>query len=156
MNRKAREAEILWRAREIAMTGREISRHSIEAKLRFEMGEPLALEILADQQFGAELDRICAEATMLRAKRREAARAEADATRRTAEAREPKRRRPNVEQKRALKAGALHRFVQQYARKAQKSGEPNDRRYDREVEQTVKRMKPELLDRLLRSDDEQD
>jgi len=156
VNRKAREAQILRRAREIATAGREISRHSIEAKLRFEMDEPLALEILNDQQFKAELDRVCIEARMLRAKKREATRADAGAISRTPEIPRPKRRRLNAEQKRALKAGALQVFVRQYARKAQKNTEPNDRCYDRNIGKAIKRMKPEVLDRLLRSDDEQD
>ncbi len=65
-----------------------------------------------------------------------------------------KRRRLNVEQKRALKAARLKVFVQQYERKAQKRIEPNDRHYEREIEETVKRMKPDELDRLLRDDEE--
>jgi hypothetical protein len=35
-----------------------------------------------------------------------------------------------------------------------RSTEPNDRRYDWEVEQAVKRMDPVTLDRLLRDDEE--
>jgi len=65
-----------------------------------------------------------------------------------------KRRRLKVEQKRALKAARLKVFVQQYERKAQKRIEPNDRHYEREIEETVKRMKPDELDRLLRDDEE--
>ena len=68
--------------------------------------------------------------------------------------RQQERRRPNVDQKRALKSAGLRVFTQQYARKAQKRTEPNDRRYDREIEQTVKRMDPAALDRLLRDDEE--
>ncbi len=41
-------------------------------------------------------------------------------------------------------------FLRQYARKAPKSGEPNDRGYSRAVEESVKRMRPEELDRLMR------
>jgi hypothetical protein len=52
------------------------------------------------------------------------------------------------------KAEALALFSRQYARKAQKKKEPNDRRYDRRVEQRAKRMKPEQLDALLRQGDE--
>jgi len=65
----------------------------------------------------------------------------------------PKRRHPNAAEKRALQAGATHRFVRQYGRKAQKGKEPNDRKYDRKVELTLKRMKPEQLDELLRDDE---
>lgn len=67
----------------------------------------------------------------------------------------PKRKRLNAAQKRALKAASVQLFAKQYARKAQKNVEPNDRRYEREVEQAVKRMKPDELDRLLREDGEE-
>jgi hypothetical protein len=40
-------------------------------------------------------------------------------------------------------------FVQQYARKAQKGQEPNDRKYDRGIEEIVRKLKPEELDVLL-------
>jgi hypothetical protein len=40
------------------------------------------------------------------------------------------RKRLNATEKRALAAGALRRFIDQYGRKAQKGVEPNDRRYD--------------------------
>ncbi len=66
----------------------------------------------------------------------------------------PKRPRLNADQKRALKTARLQVFVQQYGRKAQKGIEPNDRRYVREVENVVKRMKPADLDRLLREDED--
>ncbi len=64
------------------------------------------------------------------------------------------RRRPNADQKWALKAAGLHVFARQYGRKAQKRAEPNDRRYDREIESAIKRMDPATLDRLLRDDEE--
>jgi hypothetical protein len=64
------------------------------------------------------------------------------------------KRRPNASQKRALKSATLKTFVQQYARKAQRGAEPNDRRYDREVERAIKQLKPEELDRLLRDDED--
>jgi hypothetical protein len=69
------------------------------------------------------------------------------------ESERPKRPRLNADQKRALKAAKLRLFMQQYGRKAN-SNDPNDRRYDREVEMVVKRMKPDELDRLLRNDEE--
>ena len=65
----------------------------------------------------------------------------------------PARKQLNATERRALTAGALRRFVDQYGRKAQKGIEPNDRAYDRKVEKTVKRMKPEHLDELLRDDE---
>jgi len=66
----------------------------------------------------------------------------------------PKRRRPNADQKRALKAATVSVFVQRYGRKAQRGVEPNDRRYSREVEKALKQLKPEDLDLLLRDDEE--
>jgi hypothetical protein len=39
-------------------------------------------------------------------------------------------------------------FLQQYARTAPRGKEPNDRRYDSRVAATVKRLRPEELDRL--------
>jgi hypothetical protein len=65
------------------------------------------------------------------------------------------RRRLNADEKRALKAETVRRFVTQYARKAQKGVEPNDRRYARDVEKGVKRMNPEALDSLLRDGEEE-
>jgi hypothetical protein len=64
------------------------------------------------------------------------------------------RRRPNLDEKRALKAGSVRTFVQQYERKAHRGYDPNDRRYSRDTEKSVKRMKPDELDRLLRDDEE--
>ena len=68
--------------------------------------------------------------------------------------RRQKRRRPNADQTRALKAAGLRVFMQQYGRKAQKRTEPNDRRHDTDIERIVKRMDPATLDRLLREDEE--
>ncbi len=51
-------------------------------------------------------------------------------------------------------AGAVSKFVQQYARKAYPNHDPNDRTYDRNLEQKIRRMKPEVLDALLRQGDE--
>ena len=67
---------------------------------------------------------------------------------------QPKRRRLNTDQRRALQSAELQVFVQKYGRKAQKGAEPNDRKYDRKVEQAVKQMKPDQLDRLLRDDED--
>jgi len=65
-----------------------------------------------------------------------------------------KRKHLNAEEKHALKAANLQRFVQEYGRKAQKGIEPNDRRYEREIEKVVTRMKPDELDKLLRDGEE--
>ena len=64
------------------------------------------------------------------------------------------RRHLNAVEKRALKAAQIKRFVLQYGRTAQPGIEPNDRRYDRDIEQMVRRMSPEELDRLMREDEE--
>jgi len=65
----------------------------------------------------------------------------------------PKRRHLNAEERRALKTAHLQSFVTQYGRKAQKGVEPNDRRYRRETESAVKRMKAVELDEILREDE---
>lgn len=46
----------------------------------------------------------------------------------------------------------LFEFLRQYSRKAPKRGEPNDRGYDRRLEERIKRMDPEELDKLLNGD----
>ena len=66
----------------------------------------------------------------------------------------PLRRHLNADEKRALKAETVRRFVNEYGRKAQKGIEPNDRRYSRDVEKGAKRMKAEQLDALLRDGEE--
>ncbi|HEX3808851.1 MAG TPA: hypothetical protein VHW02_04035 [Rhizomicrobium sp.] len=53
-----------------------------------------------------------------------------------------------------MKAADIKRFVRQYGRKAQRGIEPNDRRFGREIEEMVKRMSPEELDRIMREDEE--
>lgn len=51
-------------------------------------------------------------------------------------------------------ADALGRFVQQYARKA-RPHEPNDRQYDRKLEEKMKRLPPPELSSLLTGDAEE-
>jgi uncharacterized protein (TIGR02996 family) len=60
---------------------------------------------------------------------------------------------PTRQPQRSRREAEIGIFLQQYARKAPKRGEPNDRHYSREVEKLVKRMKPEELDRLMRGED---
>ncbi len=60
----------------------------------------------------------------------------------------------NKDGKQQRLAGALEKFIQQYARKAHPRFDPNDRGYDRKIEQKVQRMKPEVLDKLLRLGDD--
>jgi hypothetical protein len=49
--------------------------------------------------------------------------------------------------------GQIGAFIQQYKRKAYPTIDPNDRRYDREIEALVKRMNPEELDELMNGGD---
>ncbi|VWD55414.1 hypothetical protein BLA39750_06645 [Burkholderia lata] len=50
-------------------------------------------------------------------------------------------------------AGALGVFVKRYRRNAQKHHAPNDRRYDRDVERTMRRLSPAGRSDLLADDD---
>ena len=49
----------------------------------------------------------------------------------------------------------LGHFLRLYQRKAQKGVEPNDRRYDHEVERIFRRLKPEDLDVLLNGEEDE-
>lgn len=64
------------------------------------------------------------------------------------------RKKLNQDEKRARQAGEVAVFMRQYARKAQRGVEPNDRRYDRGIKRTIERMSADGLDRLLREDDD--
>jgi hypothetical protein len=58
------------------------------------------------------------------------------------------------DRKRKLKAD-LAKFVRQYARKKPRGrSEPNDRGYDRALEQRLRKMRPEDIDGLLRDEEE--
>jgi hypothetical protein len=46
-------------------------------------------------------------------------------------------------------------FLQQYRRKAQKGQEPNDRLYDRDIEQIIRKLKPEELHALLNDEEDE-
>ena len=50
-------------------------------------------------------------------------------------------------------SGELAIFVREYARKAQRGAEPNDRGYDRKLEQRMKALKPEELSALLNDEE---
>ena len=52
--------------------------------------------------------------------------------------------------------GEVGVFVKQYGRKRPRGGEPNDRRYDRKVEQKIKSIDPRELDVLMNSEDDED
>jgi hypothetical protein len=43
-------------------------------------------------------------------------------------------------------------FLQQYGRKAHRGHDPNDRRYDRKIEQAIKALTPEEFDELLQEE----
>lgn len=43
----------------------------------------------------------------------------------------------------------IAQFVKQYRRKRGRSIDPNDRHYDRELEERIKKMRPEDLDELM-------
>jgi hypothetical protein len=61
------------------------------------------------------------------------------------------------ERKKAKLRGKLATFVRQYRRRKGRgrcNQDPNDRTYDREIEEIVKRMKPEDLDELMRDGDD--
>ncbi|KML45192.1 hypothetical protein VL15_36790 [Burkholderia cepacia] len=49
--------------------------------------------------------------------------------------------------------GELGIFVKRYGRRAQKHVDPNDRRYDHDVERTIARLSPAALSDLLVGDD---
>ncbi len=46
-------------------------------------------------------------------------------------------------------------FMRKYSRKRSPGSDPNDRDYDRKVEEMVKRMDPMELDALLRGEDDE-
>ena len=49
----------------------------------------------------------------------------------------------------------LPAFLREYGRTSRRSGaDPNDRQYDRKLEQEIKRMDPRDLDAMLRDDEE--
>jgi len=53
------------------------------------------------------------------------------------------------------KAAQLALYLKQVARPAQRHGlDPNDRRYDREAERAMKKLKPEDFDALINGDDD--
>jgi len=53
----------------------------------------------------------------------------------------------------SLLSAQLGRFVQQYGRKTTKGSDPNDRSYDRKLEEKIKRLSPEDLSELMSGED---
>lgn len=49
---------------------------------------------------------------------------------------------------------ATARYLKQIGRQAQKGVEPNDRQFDRKLDEKLKRMRPEDVDALFRDGDE--
>ncbi len=49
----------------------------------------------------------------------------------------------------------IGQFVREYARKAQRGVEPNDRHYDRKIEKFIKQMDPRELSELLHDNEEE-
>jgi len=64
------------------------------------------------------------------------------------------KRKLNRTDKRSLTAADVAIFMKSYGRQRQKRREPNDRQYDREQELALKQMSPEVLDVLLRDDED--
>ncbi|WP_020407205.1 hypothetical protein [Hahella ganghwensis] len=52
--------------------------------------------------------------------------------------------------------GDIGAFIKQYRRKAQAGWDPNDRSYDRKLEERIKHMSPEELSDLLYGSEEDD
>lgn len=66
---------------------------------------------------------------------------------------EPKKQR----RRRKPTADDISIFLKQYGRKSPGHGrEPNDRRYDHDIAEQIKRMSPEELDRLMSEDETTD
>jgi hypothetical protein len=61
----------------------------------------------------------------------------------------PKKRR----KRRRLTEADMSLFLRQYGRKAHRGHDPNDRQYSRKIEQKIKRMRVEEVDRLIREED---
>jgi hypothetical protein len=65
------------------------------------------------------------------------------------------RRRTNIDHKRALKSAKVAVFMKKAGRKARKGGlDPNDRHYDVDFAKSLRRMKPERLDEIMREDED--
>jgi len=58
------------------------------------------------------------------------------------------------EKKQRLMEATAH-YLRQIGRKAQKGVEPNDRGFDRKLDERLKRMRPEDVDALFREEDDQ-
>jgi hypothetical protein len=59
------------------------------------------------------------------------------------------------QQRRERLASDVAVYLKEVGRKAQKGRDPNDRGHDRELERKLRRMRPEELDALMRSGDDE-
>ncbi len=59
-----------------------------------------------------------------------------------------------VRQKKLRLTEATAHYLRQIGRKAQKGEEPNDRGFDRKLDEKLKRMRPEDVDALFRGEDD--
>jgi len=57
---------------------------------------------------------------------------------------------------RKLTEDELAIFLRQYKRKRQPGHDPNDRRFDHEIQQAIRRMSPEELDVLMHGDEDEE
>ncbi|KVG64497.1 hypothetical protein [Burkholderia pseudomultivorans] len=62
----------------------------------------------------------------------------------------------SIKTRKSRLAGELGVFIQRYGRKAQKQFDPNDRRYDHDVERAMRRLSPADLSDLISGDTEDD
>ncbi len=62
---------------------------------------------------------------------------------------------PVMSRRKQRLAAEVPTFMKRYTRKRPHRGEPNDRKYDRKVEELVKRMDPVELDALLHGDEDE-
>lgn len=60
-----------------------------------------------------------------------------------------------VREKKQRLAAATARYLSQIGRQAQKGVEPNDRRFDHELDEKLNRMRPEDVDALFRGEDDE-
>jgi hypothetical protein len=66
------------------------------------------------------------------------------------------RQKPNMSKRKRRLEADIGVFIRQYARKHYPKHDPNDRRYDRKIEEIVRRMSPEELGELMRGPDEEE
>lgn len=63
------------------------------------------------------------------------------------------KRRPNADEKRALRAAELADFVRKVGRKKRKGFDPNDRRSDPDFDKALRRVDPVEISKLIEDDE---